>query len=576
MQITDEKILEAMNKVAPFPEYREYQEDVILQIVRAFLDEKKYVLLEAPTGSGKSFLAYTAVRAYQVLCGDDGHPHEKGPYSLASVKTRSLQRQYEESLDLPLLWSGTNYDCAMFPDDANHYWGSGTCLKSKCPLYHDCEYIQSYKQFMSSDIAITNYAYYMNAEYIRSYVSVIDECHNLEEALCSWMTVELSTRFLDMYLTQMLTENMISSTDFDLIHRVTLSIIDMDDEKDGWLDVLRQTAASLAKSIIQMYVIIEGRSKSIRESVEDPRRLPMETRQKLTRYSRISKYFKNFGQKLNMLAKLETDWVIASRNDDRDERMKKTYHSVSIKPLKVNEVSQTRFFNRSNHFLLMSATICDHELLLRYLGIPADDAVYIQMPSTFPVENRPVIAANDIGKFSYAKREEQLPLFTNYLDLILESQFKGVRGVIHSASYDNAKYIEENSRNAHRMKFPKSDELTEIVPLLEERDDTIVVSPSVVEGLDLKGDLCRFSIFFKVPWASLGDKWVKVKSEDSDWYCRDAVVKIIQGSGRGTRSKSDSSVTMILDAHFLRLYYRYKHFFPDWFLEAVNIVSLTK
>lgn len=575
VEISDDKILKAIKQVAPFPKFRENQEDVILKIAKAFLSGTKYVILEAPTGAGKSFIAYTATRAVQVLNGDDNTPSEKGPYTLAAVKTRSLQKQYEESLDLPLIWSGTNYECALFPDDETQHWGSGTCLQRKCPAYEQCEYVYNYTNFMNANVGITNYAYYMNASNITSEIAVIDECHNLEEALCSWMTVELSTKFLFFYLTQLLTENIISAPDFEIIRRVSLEIIDMDDEKEGWLDTLRDMAESLYVLIVAVYACVDKRIKDIRSTTFNPQTLPMEKRQQLTRYGRVSKYFKNFAQKLNMLAKLETDWVIASRKDEQDNQ-KTTHHSVSIKPLQVNEVSQNKFFNRSNHFLLMSATVCNHELMMKYLGIPSEGCEYIQMPSTFPVENRPVIAINDIGKFSYAKREFQLPMFTKYLDIILENQFKGVRGVIHSASYDNAAYIKEHSQCVDRMRFPNSDELTEIVSLLKEREDTIVVSPSVVEGLDLKEDLCRFSIFYKVPWSSLGDKWVKTKSADSDWYSRDAVVKIIQGSGRGTRSKTDSSVTLVMDAHFLRLYYRYAHFFPEWFLEAVEIVSVTK
>lgn len=571
--IKDDKILKVMKSVFPFSRYREEQEDVIFKIVKAFLTDKKYVVLEAPTGSGKSVIAYTAAKTIQILCEDE--KSTRGPYTLTSVKTKSLQQQYKNSLDLPLIWAGPNYECALFPDDKNHYWGSGTCLKKKCPAYDQCEYALSLKEFMEADMSITNYAYYLNAEYIHSNISVIDECHNLEEALCAWMTVEMSTRYLDRYLGQLLSEGMLSPDSVDLVHRVTMLIIDIDDEKPNWLPNLRELADGLYKAIVQIYVIIERRIKSLQGQNRDLRRLSLENRVKLTTYSKISKYFKNFGQKLMLLAKLETDWVVASRTEDISND-KRTYPKTCIKPLQVHEVSQTRFFNRSNFFLLMSATICNHEVFLKYLGIPSDNCEYIQMSSYFPAENRPIISINDIGKFSWSKREWQLPEFTYYLDLIIESQFEGVRGIIHSASYDNAKYIEENSRYVHRMKFPTSDELTEIIPLLEERNDTIVVSPSVVEGLDLKGDLCRFSIFFKVPWSSLGDKWVKTRSSDNDWYVRDAIIKIIQGSGRGTRSKEDHSVTVIMDAHFLRMFYRNSNFFPQWYLDAVNIISVKK
>lgn len=572
---TDEKILSTMRSVFPFKEYREYQEETILKIVKAYFNSTKYVILEAPTGSGKSLIAYTAAKTIHIL--SDIKNSVRGPYALVAAKTRSLQKQYVNSFsDVPLIWSGSNYECALEPNEPDYYWGSGTCAGKKCPAYNECEYIQNLTDFMNSTVGITNYAYYLNAEHIRSHLSIIDECHNLEESLCSWMTVEISSKFLERYLTKMITESIFSPDSIELIRRVVHKMIDIDDEKPNWLEEMREIADALYKSIVKIHSTLEIIITALRNSVEDVRYLSMSERQKLTQYSRISKYFKNFAQKLLMLAKLETDWVIASCDDESSMDETKSYPKISIKPLSVSEVSLTRFFNRSQFFLLMSATICGPDVMMEYLGIPPEECEYVQIPTTFPVENRPVISINDIGKFSYAKRETQLPIFTEYLDLLISVQYPNVRGVIHSASYENAEYIREHSAHVERMRFPKSDDLIEIVSILEERDDVIIVSPSVFEGLDLKGDLCRFSIFYKVPWGSLGDKWIRTRSTDNKWYCRDAIIKIIQGSGRGTRSKNDFSTTIILDGHFLRLFYNNTEFFPNWFLDAVSVVSITK
>ena len=573
---TDEQIKTAMRQFFPGMDYRPHQEETIFRIVKAYFDNKKYVVLEAPVGSGKSFVAYTAVKTIQYLSDIKSSP--KGPYALAAVKTRSLQRQYEQSLGIPLLWGGTHYDCALFPGDREHHWGSGTCAKKKCPSYRECEYIQSVIEFMKADVAVTNYSYFMNSSNIQPHVCIIDECHNLENSLCDWMSVELSTKYLDRYLGRLLMEQVISASESDLMHRVLMDIIDIDDEKKDWLTDLRDMARDLATEVIKVHRYLEQDMDDIRDEVDDVRQLPVEDRQKLTQYNRYSTYFKNLGQKLMLLANLKTDWVIASCSEEATEKETKSYPKIVIKPLSIAEISQGKFFNRSPFFLMMSATICGFEMFMEYLGLSPDpeNCEYIQVPSTFPVENRPVVAIRDIDKFSHSKREWQLPKFTEYMDLIIDAQFEGVRGIVHSASYDNAEFIRENSRHSERMRFPNSDDLTEIVPLLQEREDTIVVSPSVVEGLDLKGDLCRFSMFFKVPWASLGDKWVKTRSGlDNDWYCRDAVIKLVQGSGRGTRSSEDSSVTVVLDGHFLRLFYRYDHIFPDWFLEAVDVVAVT-
>ena len=586
MSFSEEQIRKTMWNVFPFKDegYREHQEDAIYGILQAYFNGKKFVLLEAPTGAGKSVIAYTAAKTLSVLAPREPIynpvtgkqvPHG-GPYSMAAVKTKSLQVQYRESFsDMPLIWSGANYTCAAAPGDKDSYWGSGTCAKAKCGLYDQCDYVNSLSRFVKSTIGITNYAYLLNASHISSHVTVIDECHNLEESLAEWMKVEMSMMYIERYTRDLLTSKILDSVEVDNIRRLAFEIIDTNDEKKGWLDGLREKAKVLGMDTASLYATLDKEMKEIRKD-RDPRKLSADERIALTKFQRIATYFRNFSQKLLMLSSLQTGWVISDIEDEEDAS-KKLYPKTSIKPLYVNEASKEKFFNRSEFYILMSATICGHEVMAKYLGIPEDSYEYIGMESTFPVENRPVVAFSDLGKFSYAKRHDMLPLFTQYLDLMLDTQFSGVRGIIHSTSYENAKFIEKNSRHASRMRFPKSEDLMEITSILEEGDDIIIVSPSVVEGLDLKGDLCRFTIFFKTPWASLGDKWVQKRADlDNAWYAREAAVKVIQGSGRGTRSKTDSSITLIMDGHFLRLFYRNKDFFPNWFEEAVNVVSVKK
>ena len=587
MLYSDDTIRETMWKVFPFKDdgYRPHQEEAIFQVIKAYMNEKKFVLLEAPTGAGKSAIAYTVGKALSILSprdliyDDSGKLRPfPGPYCMAAVKTRSLQVQYEESFqDMPLVWSGANYECAAAPQDKESFWGSGTCAKTKCDFYDQCAYVASLNRFKKADIGITNYAYLLNASHIKSHITVIDECHNLERSLADWMEVDMSMMSIERHTRELLRSKILDVVEVDEIRRVAMDIIDTNDESKGWLTRIRDNAADLGMNVASIFAVIEEKMLEIRGN-RDPRQLDVNERIELTRLHKSGNYFRNLSQKLMMLAKLKTDWVISDIEEEVSQQEKgKRYPKIAIKPLNISEVSNVKFFNRSKFYLLMSATICGHEVMARHLGIKQEDYEYITLPSTFPVENRPVVAFNDLGKFSYAKRHEMLPLFTQYLDLMVDTQFSGIRGIVHSTSYENAKFIQENSRHTQRMRFPKSEDLLDIKSILEEDDDIIIVSPSVVEGLDLPGDLCRFSIFFKVPWASLGDKWIATRSKlDNDWYCREAAVSLIQGSGRGTRSKTDSSITLVLDGHFMRLYYRNQDFFPDWFRDAVQVVSVNK
>ena len=100
----------------------------------------------------------------------------------------------------------------------------------------------------------------------------------------------------------------------------------------------------------------------------------------------------------------------------------------------------------------------------------------------------------------------------------------------------------------------------------------LLISPSITEGLDLKGDLGRFAIFAKIPYPYLGDEWIKKRASiDQQWYLRQTVTNIIQGSGRIVRDKEDFGVTYILDTCWEHLYDSAKHLFPKWWKDALIV-----
>ena len=80
-----------------------------------------------------------------------------------------------------------------------------------------------------------------------------------------------------------------------------------------------------------------------------------------------------------------------------------------------------------------------------------------------------------------------------------------------------------------------------------------LISPSMHEGYDFKDDLARFQIMIKLPYPSLGDDYVKIKSKAvSGWYERQTLNKFVQAYGRGVRHYDDWCLFYILDGNFSR------------------------
>ena len=104
--------------------------------------------------------------------------------------------------------------------------------------------------------------------------------------------------------------------------------------------------------------------------------------------------------------------------------------------------------------------------------------------------------------------------------------------------------------------------------------NTILIGPTLVEGIDLPGDMCRFIIILKIPYPVIVDEYVKRKMELFPlWYNSTTSNIIIQGIGRGNRFKEDYCTTYILDACFLNLYNATKSQYAEELQQRIKIYA---
>ena len=99
---------------------------------------------------------------------------------------------------------------------------------------------------------------------------------------------------------------------------------------------------------------------------------------------------------------------------------------------------------------------------------------------------------------------------------------------------------------------------------------TVLISPSLYTGIDLKDDLSRFQIITKIPYPSLHDRWINAKRDvDEQWYSWQTALRLVQAYGRSIRSKEDWAKTYVLDSAFNVFVNRNRNLFPDWFRQAI-------
>lgn len=139
--------------------------------------------------------------------------------------------------------------------------------------------------------------------------------------------------------------------------------------------------------------------------------------------------------------------------------------------------------------------------------------------------------------------------------------------VVHNCnSYKIANYLKKELRSKRILTHDSTNRDEILNKHLTSTEPTVLLSPSMTEGVDLKGDASRFQVIVKVPYPYLGDPIVRKRmNKNEKWYPMQTAMTIVQAYGRSIRSAEDHAVTYILDSDWKRFYGQNKDVFPAGF-----------
>ena len=165
---------------------------------------------------------------------------------------------------------------------------------------------------------------------------------------------------------------------------------------------------------------------------------------------------------------------------------------IQLIPKKIDGLSQ-HLFKYADKVILMSATFVDYKNYMRVLGIAEDDYKYIDLPSTFDAKKSPIL----FGNLHLRKQnlKSKFPLIVSTVKDILK-EHKNEKGLIHTQSNVITSMLKENikdKRILYRIRGDKNNE--EILQdHMSTSKPTVLASPSMNFGVDLKGDSFRQTI----------------------------------------------------------------------------------
>jgi ATP-dependent DNA helicase DinG len=598
----------------PFAEIREPQERAIDFILNCF-KTNRYVILEAGTGVGKSAIGVTVSRFLQskqsfLYKPDELENEQEQITSYFLTPQKILQKQYIEdfgcvkmgsnkkkkmkyreskqgvdSSDEEIKCQGDIGDIEDFIGAQDLYYMNSISSSSNFRCKDDitmscadrnrlakikgdsdenfrkcgrhCVYRQSKDKFKTDRDGVTNMQYFLSettyvGELKKRRLLVIDEAHNCDSELCN---------FIDITITEGLTLSLgLVFPDKEYMN---------EDTTKPWIDKVFRPA---------LMTEIEELTKETKEFGRGSRRFSKKLKQDLMDKLKRLESLEIMAMQINKFIQhyKKDDWIldVALKIEYIDGRNKEVIDKVTYKPVVVAGMAEDYLFKWGDKILFMSATILSKKIFCELIGLNADTTAMISIPSPFPIENMPMYYA-PAGSMSYSSINETLPKAAKLIQRILKKH-KTEKGIIHSHSYKTTEYIKENTGEYSGRILTHTSKNRDRILSKHKRSTkpTVLMSPSMQEGVDLKGDCSRFQVICKIPYPYLGDKWVKARMKRWNWWYNYETAKtIIQSIGRSIRNETDYATTYIIDSAWSSFFGRTKHLYPPNFEKRFEVKS---
>lgn len=273
------------------------------------------------------------------------------------------------------------------------------------------------------------------------------------------------------------------------------------------------------------------------------------------------------------------DIILSIENDPRNWLIKTDpdLGKIKFQPIFGAEYVNTFFFNYANEILFMSGTIPNKKEFISNLGLNITHTKFKSYPTPFNKINRPIYIGN--LDLSYNKQETNLVTSIKQINSILKNHHKQ-KGIIHVSSYSLINKIKDKYTfgESNRIQIVTKSHKEKNKILKEYKDsknNNVLISTSLYEGVDLPDDDCRFQIIYNLPYLNMNDPQVKKRKEldkiygTGSWYDNSMIVKLLQAYGRIMRNEKDYGVTYILDKRILNKFSLLKNQAP-YFVDAYN------
>lgn len=569
---------------------------VVYQILKQFfIENNKYIILDAPTGAGKTIIGFMVFFCIQYLIEKskdkklqsiDGRILNTQPIGYYLTSAKSLQEQIENDLDkfdfhnwINMLKGQSNYLCPLatekaieedlktgFSNKNTKYLQKmftdrlcrGTTAEERsntehddfCKFHDNCPYINARSIASESSCAVMNYAYFLNSFRLENNlyfserpITICDETHLIPDIVCNIFNTEINPNFVEktLKLANNIENTFGSAKVNDLKNYLLKSFKIFENELTDYKLVL-----DYQENITNIHNILSELSKDLMLGLfkNDIKKLLEQSANFLVSTEDLKHLFYDRFEDVYFESELvENEYT-------------KRYKHI-IKDLSESELVKKHFLDKTNYCLFMSATPGDFDEFVDLMGLPKNSYIGIKLKSTFDFSKSPIYLCNS-GYLNYKNFNSNIDkVLIDTLKIVLEFHPKE-KGIIHTSTFKISNLLQEKIKhypNSNRFLFYSTSKEKEAnIELIKNSElPYVLVGPSLYEGIDLKNEMGRFNILVKVPYSALTGYTEKKAKRYHYWYNRITKEKIIQAIGRTNRNKNDYSKVYLMDSLFNKI-----------------------
>ena len=572
--------------------------NVVSHIVYYFyVENKRYVIIEAPTGSGKSVIGYLTYQiskyCINVLNGidptiivkdvdgndveilnPDGEDFEF--YYLTTSKV--LQEQIEYDIKrfgferyMGMLKGSANYLCTKETNEKGEpiFYNERFCIGFKkdelnsLPCFAKCPYKVQRQYVASKDVAVLNYAFFLNTTKssfrplfkIRD-LTIADECHLAPEAVLNAFNYEFTQWLLNKV------DKVIGNILYNFSEKLNHELVDeLNNSKAKCFQFYSKSIQHISQ-VLNFYddmILLMKNFHNLKVNVQLNYGKAFQELGLRKEAEKIIEKLEEFAigkSKMMELSSRPLDIFFESEIVSTNTFTNTKIYKHVVKDLSESTLCREHFVDNTQKCLMMSATIGNAKEFANMMGLHEDEYKSIILNSNFDFSESPIYLCKS-GYLNYNNYNQNIDKCLMDCIRIAENYHPKDKGIIHTSTNTNTQKLREkimyNVPNINRYLFYSNSEEKEKCIEKMKSDSSIpyvIVGPSLYEGIDLKDDFGRFNILLKVPYQTL-DNYSKQKSLRYDfWYKRVTKEKIVQAIGRTNRNKTDWSKTYLIDSCF--------------------------